>query len=164
MSDNTTNIPTNIPTNMPLNDITNILQNYISHQMHNQNQTGVYPASPLFSPIQQSWDNNTGPGHFGVGMYSAMNPMNPMNQIAAMSSNPFGNTFNDILQRSMDDSDYPNTPTDKDVIDKLPIVEILNDSTQCAICQDTLVKGTDAIKLPCSGTPHYFCIGDSPEN
>jgi len=131
--------------------------------MHNQNQTGVYPASPLFSPIQQSWDNNTGPGHFGVGMYSAMNPMNPMNQIAAMSSNPFGNTFNDILQRSMDDSDYPNTPTDKDVIDKLPIVEILNDSTQCAICQDTLVKGTNAIKLPCSGTPHYFCIGDSPE-
>jgi hypothetical protein len=63
----------------------------------------------------------------------------------------------------MDESDYPNTPTDKDVVDKLPIVEILNDSTQCAICQDTLVQGTNAIKLPCAGTPHYFCIGDSPE-
>ena len=152
MSDNSTNIPVNIP----LNDITNIIQDYITNMQNTQqNGTIVFPAAPLFQPIQQSWP---GPADFGVGMYRAMNPMNPMNQI-----NPFGNTFNDILQRSMDDSDYPNTPTDKDVVDKLPIVEILNDSTQCAICQDTLVKGTNAIKLPCPDTPHYFCIGDSPE-
>ena len=158
MSDN----QNNIPTNMPLNDITNILQDYISNQM--SNPTIVFPTTPQMSPFQQSWGNNTGVGHFGIGMHSSMNPMN---HIAAMSSNPFGNpfgnTFTDILQRSMDDSDYPNRPTDKDVVDKLPIVEILNDTTQCAICQDTLVKGTNAIKLPCSDTPHYFCIGDSPD-
>ena len=150
MSDNSTNMPLNIP----LNDITNILQDYISNQMPNQmpNPTIVFPTGPLFQPIQQSWGNNTGVGHFGIGMHSAMNHMNP-----------FGNTFDDILQRSMDESDYPNRPTDKDVVDKLPIVEILNDTTQCAICQDTLVKGTNAIKLPCSDTPHYFCIGDSPD-
>jgi len=150
MSDNSTNMPLNIP----LNDITNILQDYISNQMPNQmpNPTIVFPTGPLFQPIQQSWGNNTGAGHFGIGMHSAMNHMNP-----------FGNTFDDILQRSMDESDYPNRPTDKDVVDKLPIVEILNDTTQCAICQDTLVQGTNAIKLPCSDTPHYFCIGDSPD-
>ena len=72
--------------------------------------------------------------------------------------------MSDILLRSMEDTGDSSKPTDKDVIKDLPIVEIFNDTTQCAICQDTIASGSTAIKLPCPDAPHYFCSGDDHEN
>jgi hypothetical protein len=72
--------------------------------------------------------------------------------------------INDILLRSMEDTGNSSKPTDKDVIKELPTVEIFNDTTQCAICQDIIASGSTAIKLPCPDTPHYFCSGDDHEN
>lgn len=68
-----------------------------------------------------------------------------------------------ILERSMQDMGGVKKRTSKEVINNLSVVEVFNNNIHCAICQETIGNGAKAIKLPCSGTPHYFCLGDEPE-
>jgi hypothetical protein len=73
------------------------------------------------------------------------------------------NTMSGILERSMLETGGVQKKTDKDILKNLPIVEVFNDIHNCAICQEAIGNGKRAVKLPCSGTPHYFCVGDEPE-
>ena len=84
-----------------------------------------------------------------------------------LMSNGGGNSMNNILQRSLNDTGDYTKPTSKSFIDKLEIHIITDDeekmNTMCSICQDTMKTGNKSYKLPCPDNSHYFCIGDNPD-
>jgi hypothetical protein len=84
-----------------------------------------------------------------------------LNTLSGMNGG--GMNISSVLQRSMEDTGNTETPTDKETIKNLSVVEIFNDHIKCAICQESIKNGMKAIKLPCPNVPHYFCIGDEPE-
>ena len=78
-----------------------------------------------------------------------------------------GNSMDTILLQSLNDTGDYTKPTSKSFIDKLDIHIITEDeekkNSMCSICQDTMKTGNKSYKLPCPDNPHYFCIGDNPE-
>ena len=96
-----------------------------------------------------------------------MNPhtmfSNLINASNIMNASNIDNTMSGILERSMQETGGVQKKTDKDVLKNLPIVEVFSDIHHCAICQEIIGNGKRAVKLPCSGGAHYFCVGDEPE-
>jgi len=92
-----------------------------------------------------------------------MPQMTFLNTLSGMNGGMNVDGINSVLQQSMEDTGNTETPTDKDTIKNLSVVEIFNDNIKCAICQESINNGMKAIKLPCPNVPHYFCIGDEPE-
>jgi hypothetical protein len=117
----------------------------------------------LHSPISLSNSTNTSNTSNTSNLINASTFMHVFGSNPGMSGAVFGDGFGDILERSMQDTGGATKPTCQDTIDSLSIVEIFNDTIQCAICQETLKNGSKAIKLPCPDTPHYFCLGDDPD-
>jgi hypothetical protein len=91
------------------------------------------------------------------------NIINTSNMHIMHNMDNMDNTMGGILERSMLETGGVQKKTDKEVLKNLPIVEVFSDIHHCAICQEIIGNGEKAVKLPCSGTPHYFCLGDEPE-
>lgn len=83
-----------------------------------------------------------------------------------ISNNPTGNPFDNIIQRSMDESNNQKHPLNIDFKNKLEriIVDSEYESFSCAICQENFTIGDEIIKVPCDNEPHYFHLGNDPEH
>ena len=89
----------------------------------------------------------------------------PIISILNLINSPIVLGNNNILQMSFDDQGDQKHPTDKDFIKTLEKTTFTEDQedVSCGICLDTFKEGDSAYILPCSGTKHYFHIGEDEE-
>ena len=89
----------------------------------------------------------------------------PIVSILNLINSPIIIGTNNILQMSFDDQGEQKHPTDKDFIKTLEKTTFTEDQSDisCGICLDTFKRGDSAYILPCSGTKHYFHIGEDEE-
>ena len=89
--------------------------------------------------------------------------------LAAMilGSMPRRDILSETLNRSFIEQEEQAKPTSKEFISnlnkKIITKEDIDNNICCSICQDDFKEGQEVYKLPCPDNPHYFCLGDNPD-